>query len=439
MQTVGELKRAADERLFANDYEQALRLYVQIVELQPLHLDARLRIADSLLALGEVQRAAVVYTRLAQYAAHAGYPLRALTALKILGALEPELRGLVRSVSELYARDSARLGRGVRRSLPGADEPLPRGTIAPQDALGELVTQAERMASDYSHKDALVPDKLMPIPLLSSLDHEDLGRVFDVCGLLRVQPDAVLAAQGSQGRSMYMLARGSVRVERTYSDGRVQELATLGEGSAFGELSFLSGTPRKSAVVAITDCDLLELSWAALEPAGEVLQHLRPVVADFARERLLSHVMASSPLFAPLETRQRLDLVKRFVELEVPAGAEIVHQGDPSAGAYVVLRGEVAVRRSEDERSVELARLTSGELFGEMSLLSGAGATATVQATEPTTLLLLAKPYFDRLLEALPELRAQLEQLADRRSQMIAASFGGNADEPEFVDVEVLV
>jgi hypothetical protein len=119
MQTIGELKQAADAHLFSDAYEQALRLYVQIVELSPLHLDARLRIADALLALGEVQRAAVVYTRLAQYAAHAGYPLRALTALKILGALEPELRTLVRSVSELYARDSERLGRGVRRSMPG--------------------------------------------------------------------------------------------------------------------------------------------------------------------------------------------------------------------------------------------------------------------------------------------------------------------------------
>jgi CRP-like cAMP-binding protein len=437
MQTVGELKQAADEQLFSNQYEQALRLYLQVVELQPLHLDARLRIADTLLALGEVQRAAVVYTRLAQYAAHAGYPLRALTALKILGALEPELRGLVRGVSELYGRDSARLGRSVRRSLPGADEPLPRRSLAPQDALSDLVVQAERIASDYTHKDALFPDKLMPIPLLSTLDQEDLGRVFDVCGLLRVRPGAVLAEQGSQGRSMYMLARGSVRVQRTHGDGRVQELATLGEGTAFGELSFLSGAPRKSAVVAVTDCDLLELSWAALEPAGDVLQHLRPVVAEFARERMLSHVMASSPLFAPLETRQRLDLVKRFVELEVPAGAEIVRQGDPSAGAYVVLRGEVAVQRSEGERSIELARLTSGELFGEMSLLSGAGATATVQALEPTALLLLAKPYFDRLLEALPDLRAQLEQLADRRSRQIAQSFPGG--DQDFVEVEVLV
>jgi CRP-like cAMP-binding protein len=438
MLTIGELKHAADECLFSDDYEQALRLYVQIVELQPLHLDARLRIADALLALGEVQRAAVVYVRLAQYAAHAGYPLRALTALKILGALEPELRSLVRSVSELYGRGSARLGRGVRRSLPG-DEPLPRRSLAPQEALSDLAVHAERIASDYTYDQALFPDKLMPIPLLSSLDQDELGRVFDVCNLLRVRPGARIAEQAAHGRSMYILARGSVRVERKHVDGQVQQVAVLNEGTAFGELSFLSGAARSAAIVAQTDCDLLELSWDALAPAGDAQEHLRQVVADFARERLLSHVMARSPLFAPLDPMQRLDLIKRFVELEVPAGSEIVRQGEPSEGAFVVLRGEVAVRRSEGERSVELARLASGELFGEMSLLSHTGATATVHATEPTTLLRLARPYFERLVEALPDVRAELEQLADRRSQQIASSFPSSDEQQEFIDVEVLL
>src|SRR5262249_23212687 len=149
------------------------------LELQPLNLDARLRVADALLALGEVQRAAVVYTRLAQYAAHAGYPLRALTALKILAALEPELGGLVRSVGELYGGDSARLGPGVRRSLPSAEELVPRGSHVPEAGLPALVVEAERVAADYDHKDALLPERLMAIPLLSQLDQEGLSRVFD--------------------------------------------------------------------------------------------------------------------------------------------------------------------------------------------------------------------------------------------------------------------
>jgi CRP-like cAMP-binding protein len=436
MATTSELKHEADEALFSNQYERALRLYMQIVEAQPLHLDARLRIADALLALGEVQRAAVVYVRLAQYTANAGYPLRALTALKILGALEPELRSLVRSVSELYGKGSPKLGRGVRRSLPG-DEPLPRRSHAPEEALSNLVVHAEKTAADYSHGEAFFPDKLMPIPLLSSLDQDELGRVFDICGLLRVRPGVVIAEQGSHGRSMYILARGSVRVLRKHGDEPPLQLAILQEGTAFGELSFLSGTARSAAVVAQSDCDVLELSWEALEPAGDALQHLRKIVSDFARERLLAHVMSKSPLFAPFDPLQRLDLIKRFDEIEVEGGTEIVRQGQPSDGAYVVLRGEVAVRRSEGERSAELARLGSGELFGEMSLLAHSVANATVYATEPTVLLRLARPYFERLVEALPDLRAELEQLAGRRSREIASSFVPN--DPDLIDVEVLL
>jgi cAMP-dependent protein kinase regulator len=440
MLTAGELKQAADESLFSEHFEQALRLYLQLLELQPLNLDARLRVGDALLALGEVQRAAVVYTRLAQYAAHAGYPLRALTALKILAALEPELGGLVHSIGELYARDSVRLGPGVRRSLPSAEELVPRTSQAPQDGLAQLVVEAEQLAVDYDHKDALLPERLMAIPLLSQLDQSGLSRVFDAMELSRLRPGTIVAAQGSEGGSLFVLARGSVAVNRSERDGKQRRLATLREGSIFGELSFLSRMPRSATIVAESDCDLLQLSVAALERMGEAGASLRAVVAAFARERLLGHVMANSPLFAPLEPVQRIDLIKRFVELDVPAGAAIVEQGHHGQGAYVVLRGEVSVSRSEGERTLELARLGPGELFGEMSLLSGEGATATVRAYEPTSVLLLARHYFDRLLDALPDMRAQLEQLADTRFRQIASSFAPRTPgDDDGIEIEVLL
>jgi cAMP-dependent protein kinase regulator len=437
MATIAELRQAADERLFAEDFDAALPLYVQLVTAQPLNLDARLRVADTLLALGEAQRAAVVYTRLAQYASPAGYPLRAVVALKILGALEPSLQRLVHSVSELYARESPRLGRGARRSLPDEHEDLPRGSLPPSGERASLLAEAESLASDYAVKDALLPDKLMPIPLLSELDAESLGRALDACQLVRVRPGARVVEQGQAGGSMFMLARGAVRVERAGADGVAHELATLREGAIFGELSLLSHAPRNASVVALTDCDLLELSLDGLGGEGDARAQLRDSVAAFAHERLLAYVMASSPLFAALDPGQRADLIKRFVRLEAPEGTRIITQGQPSPGAYVVLRGEVAVSSADGDRKVELARLAPGELFGEMSLLSGEGAIANVDATQASVLLFLEKPYFDRLLDAVPELRVELEQLANRRSLETARSLTPSpADE---LEIEVLL
>ena len=58
MQTVADLKQRADRALFEERYVPALQLYTAMVELQPGNLDARLRVADALLAMGDVQRAA---------------------------------------------------------------------------------------------------------------------------------------------------------------------------------------------------------------------------------------------------------------------------------------------------------------------------------------------------------------------------------------------
>lgn len=441
MTTIAELKRDADDRLYADAFEDALALYLQLLEAQPLNLDARLRIGDALLALGEVQRAAVVYMRLAQYAANAGYPLRALVALKILGALEPGLSPLVGQIGELYGRDSSRIGQSARRSLPLETEELPRHSTLPA-ARGEgLTARAEQLAIDYAHKDALLPDKLMPIPLLSKLDTQGLTRVFGACKLVRVRPDAAIVEQGTRGDSMFVLARGTARVVRSVADGApAQTVAILHEGSVFGELSLLTGARRSATVLATTDCDLLELSSTSLGADDDARAQLWSVISTFAHQRLLSFVMSHSTFFTVIDPTQRRDLMKHFVEVDAPKGTYVLKQGEPSPGVYVVLRGQLSVVRTEADQAVELARLDPPEMVGEMSLLAGGGATADVIAAEPSTVLFLAKSFVERLLEVLPDLREKLGDLAGRRSREIAVSFVPPQPSTDFeIEVEVMV
>ena len=58
----------------------------------------------------------------------------------------------------------------------------------------------------------------------------------------------------------------------------------------------------------------------------------------------------------------------------------------------------------------------------------------------PSALLLLEKPFFDRLMDAVPHLREELEALVHTRASRIAASFappqpGG----PDDIVIEVLL
>jgi CRP-like cAMP-binding protein len=416
MKTIGDLRARADQLLFQGDTAGAVQAYAAIVRLQPQNLDARLRVGDALLAAGEVQRAAVVYTSLARHASHAGYPLRALVALKILAALDPQLGTLLEGLAQLYSVGSPRLeGRAVRISPGEASARLPDafelGTVTASPGLFEA---AETVAADTSDI-AAYPDSLPPIPLCSELPPDAFARVLEAVKLVRVRPEAVVIAEGTQGHSFFVLARGEVVVTRRSTDGETMRLASLHDGAIFGEMALVSALPRSATVVAVTDCDLLEFDRDALVAASRDIETLSRALDKFTRERLLNNLLAAAPLFKPLDRRQRLDLVRRFSAHDFVAGTPLIQEGEAGRGLYVVLNGQVDVSKVDGNEKVLLATLGPGEVFGEISLLHDQPTSASVTGASNGTVLFLAREYFQRLITAVDEIRAYVENLGDER------------------------
>lgn len=437
MTTLLDLKHAADRALFADRFGEALAGYTRLVELSPGNLDARLRVADALMALGELQRAAVVYTALARHAALAGYPLRALVALKVLSALEPRLGVLLEDIARMYARDSDRLGKSVRRALPSPSQTLPPGASLEPHVTdpSALPAYAERIASDYTTSELVYPERLMPIPLLSLFGTDEFGTLLSALRLVRARPETAILREGEPGTSFFVLARGSAEVH-AQRGGRDQRLATLSPGAIFGEMALLTAAPRTASILAHEDCDLLEFDCRELAHATSTLRSLSETLEGFARERLINNVFATSALFKPLDGKQRLDLMRRFVSVEAAPGDVLIREGDPGRGLFVVLRGEVSVLRED----AELARLGPSEVFGEISLLTAEPATATVcAAAVGASVLFLSRDYFERLCAAVPELRAYFERLSEDRliDQRISLSALEAYEEPEEFEVEL--
>ena len=403
-----------------------------MVRLQPESLDARLRVADSLLALGRVQPAAVVYTALVRHAAHAGRPLRAFVGLKILSALEPQLGALVTGLAELYAVGSPRLGKATRISPGDPEAALPESfelkDPPDEDALAEV---AARLASDTSAI-AAYPAHLPPIPLFSELPAEAFGAVLSAAKLVRARAGETLIAEGEEGRSFYMLARGAVAVTKAGPDGEQVTLATLRDGSIFGEMALVSALPRSATVTALTDSDLLELDREALRAAAREVETLARALDKFTRERLLANLLATAPLFRPLDRKQRLDLMRRFSARDLGAGTTIIEEGRPGQGLYVVLSGEVDVTKVDGHEKVLLATLKPGDVFGEISLLHEAATTATVTTASTATVLFLGREYFQKLVAAVPAIRTYVEGLGEERlmdTRILLSSGEDDSDE----------
>lgn len=416
MQTVHDLRAYADEKLFAGEYPHALHAYALLVQLQPNALDARLRLADTLLSMGEVQAAGLIYMKLAQHAANAGYPLRALVCLLILRQLEPELGKHVEELAKLYGKGSERLGKSVRMSLASTNIQLPGDLkLDTPPPLEELLPAAAKIAADLS-KIAAYPQRVPPVALFSELPPETFAKVLGAVKLLRKRPGEAVLTQGDAGTAFYVVARGRVRVERTPDEGGDPVvLAKLHGGAIFGEMALVSAEPRSATVIAEDDCDLLEFDKAALAAAASEVATVATALDKFTRERLLTNLLATAPLFKPLDRTQRLDLARRFKALDVTPGTPIIRDGDPGKGLYVVLSGGVEVWKTDEGEKVMLANLGPGQVFGEIALLHEEAATANVSATKQSTVLFLARELFQKLVDAIEEIREYVENLGDER------------------------
>jgi len=251
----------------------------------------------------------------------------------------------------------------------------------------------------------------LDIPLFSDLPQPALIALFKHCPLRRFAPGTFVIAQGESGNSFFIICSGEVRVFRKEA-GEPVELASLKEGEFFGEMALLTGKPRSAFVEAVeADTQVLEISADALAELSRKFPQVSSALWRFYRQRLLSNVMASSALFRPFVLEERQRLIRCFQAVDVEPLTEVVRQNQMSEGLFVVLAGHVEVVKE----GKKTASLKEGELFGEISLLTKAPATASVIAVERSALLKLPASDFNTLISTHPQVLELLSQLMEER------------------------
>jgi CRP-like cAMP-binding protein len=103
-------------------------------------------------------------------------------------------------------------------------------------------------------------------------------------------------------------------------------------------------------------------------------------------------------------------------DIDVPGAADVnyrqgetlLREGAAIEGIYVVRSGFAAVQRFHHGKLVEIARLKSGDVFGEISLLDDGAASASVVAAEDCTIRLIRRQDLEALFCERPDLGVQV-------------------------------
>ncbi|MBF0481077.1 MAG: mechanosensitive ion channel family protein [Desulfovibrionaceae bacterium] len=131
------------------------------------------------------------------------------------------------------------------------------------------------------------------------------------------------------------------------------------------------------------------------------------------------------PLFSALPDNDLELLAMSSLTTTLPAGRKIVSQGEKGATLFIILEGEVSVSRD----NAEVARLQTGDFFGEMALLTGEPRQADVAAVSETMCLEVDREGFRVILEKKPETLQTIQQ-------MFASRRGGDGQDDDRVNNE---
>ena len=122
-------------------------------------------------------------------------------------------------------------------------------------------------------------------------------------------------------------------------------------------------------------------------------------------------LIRSVPLFSHCGKDELAAIAQTSDLLDVPAGMELVTEGQHTNEFVVIAEGAADVIRDGST----IATLGSGDFFGEIALITGAPRTATVTATVPSTLLVLTERAFWHVADEMPSIQtAVMKALAER-------------------------
>src|SRR5262245_23408075 len=220
--------------------------------------------------------------------------------------------------------------------------------------------------------------------------------------------------QNDQADAFFVIVSGRARVVRIDENGQELSLDSMGAGAEFGESALLSGGTRNASVRCSSSVEALKLHRDDFLRLAEKFPEFKHSLELTARWRAMRGFLYQFSNFGRLPAPALQSLVDKLKPAEFAKGEIVLREGEPAGPMYIIEKGRVRVYSGTDGRVRQLAFLREGNFFGELSILTGAPRSGTVQALTDCRLLALAPDAVQEMNQQFPEFAKLMEE---RRAQ----------------------
>jgi Cyclic nucleotide-binding domain/Pyridoxamine 5'-phosphate oxidase len=221
-------------------------------------------------------------------------------------------------------------------------------------------------------------------------------------------PHAATVAYASDAAGVYFSMRSDELTLRNIDANHWSSFTIDDYTPDFRKVRELRGVGRCAPVVDEDQQETVRKLFGVKLPSvpSEALQNLHRIsplelhFVDFEYTAGVAVPMESSIVYqalpeateAPANHRARLDT------LHFEPGEIIVRQGETSDRFFIIVEGEVEVRREGHGQDVVVTRQTAGQIFGEVGALTGRPQPATITSLSRTAILAIDRSAFQAVV-----------------------------------------
>jgi small-conductance mechanosensitive channel/CRP-like cAMP-binding protein len=176
----------------------------------------------------------------------------------------------------------------------------------------QIVTSEAKQPFEFSRRH--IATELRRSELFVILEDDTITALADQVPVKVFGPGEIVVHKNDGGSSLFIVIKGALEV---LADGAI--VGSIQEGSFFGEMSLLTGEPRRATVRATSEVWLAEVTKELLEPIlvsnPSVLEKLSSILAEREAGTILSQTTSDDSAATPLHREDYLQRLKLFFRM----------------------------------------------------------------------------------------------------------------------------